>query len=267
MKEQYQNRRETLKFILRYPRRVYTNLFPSEQTWCLLASLIFLNGFDWTSFGVLNRHSPHLRALPVKITILDGFFQAISIRSSGFTVLPIESLFVGLQALYVIMMYISAYPITITMRSSNVYEERSLGIYARKMSHSRPLKECDSFNHFPLRRRDRFYFVQEQFRRQLSHDLWFLVIGIVAVVSFESAKFEKNPREFAIFNVIFEIVSAYGCVGLSIGGPDSDAAFNGAWHSISRLILCAVMLRGRHRGLPFDIDKAVELPSEKTITI
>ncbi len=28
------------------------------------------------------------------------------------------------------MMYISAFPLTLTMRSTNVYEERSLGIYA-----------------------------------------------------------------------------------------------------------------------------------------
>ena len=31
---------------------------------------------------------------------------------------------------------------------------------------------------------------------------------------------------------------------------------------LSKLILCAVMLRGRHRGLPVAIDRAVLLPGE-----
>jgi Trk-type K+ transport system membrane component len=31
---------------------------------------------------------------------------------------------------------------------------------------------------------------------------------------------------------------------------------------LSKLILCAVMLRGRHRGLPLAIDRAIMLKSE-----
>jgi Trk-type K+ transport system membrane component len=61
--------------------------------------------------------------------VLDGLFQAASVRSGGFYVVPIPSLRIATQVLYVIMMYISVYPIAITMRASNVYAERSLGIY------------------------------------------------------------------------------------------------------------------------------------------
>lgn len=32
-----------------------------------------------------------------------------------------------------------------------------------------------------------------------------------------------------------------------------------------RCIFCAVMIRGRHRGLPVAIDKAIMLPSDKLI--
>lgn len=44
--------------------------------------------------------------------------------------MPISQVYISLQVLYVIMMYISVYPVVITMRHSNVYEERSLGIYS-----------------------------------------------------------------------------------------------------------------------------------------
>jgi Trk-type K+ transport system membrane component len=62
--------------------------------------------------------------------------------------------------------------------------------------------------------------------------------------------------------VIFEVVSGYGCVGISVGVPDDAYSFCGSWHTLSKLILCAVMIRGRHRGLPVAIDKAVLLPGD-----
>ncbi|POS87565.1 hypothetical protein EPUL_000919 [Erysiphe pulchra] len=260
--ENYKDWRETLSFILKFPRRVYTNLFSSEQTWCLLALLIFFNAFDWTVFQVFNRYSSEVNNMATKSILIDGFFQTVSMRSSGFIVIPIASLFIGLQTLYVLMMYISAFPITITMRSSNVYEERSLGIYARELHNPDNLEKTESNPGLPMRRRDRFYFVQEQVRRQLSHDLWFLVIGALVIISTESSNFNRDPRTFSIFNIIFEIVSAYGCVGFSVGLPGKTYSFCGAWHSFSRLVLCAIMLRGRHRGLPVDIDKAIQLPGD-----
>lgn len=64
------------------------------------------------------------------------------------------------------------------------------------------------------------------------------------------------------FNIIFEIISAYGCVGISVGIPWNAYSFCGTWHLTSKLVLCAVMLRGRHRGLPVSIDRAVLLPDE-----
>ncbi|KAF2224427.1 hypothetical protein BDZ85DRAFT_260954 [Elsinoe ampelina] len=57
--------------------------------------------------------------------------------------------------------------------------------------------------------------------------------------------------------------NAYGTVGLTPGVPFDDFAFSGDWHMASKLILVVVMLRGRHRGLPYAIDRAVPLPGEE----
>lgn len=51
-------------------------------------------------------------------------------------------------------------------------------------------------------------------------------------------------------------------MGVSIGFSGKNSSFCSVWHPISKLILAAVTLRGRHRGLPVAIDKAVMLPSE-----
>ena len=66
-----------------------------------------------------------------------------------------------------------------------------------------------------------------------------------------------------MFSVLFEIVSAYGTVGLSLGYPTINASFSAKFHTISKLVIIAMMIRGRHRGLPYALDRAILLPSEK----
>jgi len=59
---------------------------------------------------------------------------------------------------------------------------------------------------------------------------------------------------------MFEVSSSYGTVGLSLGAP-SGTSLAGGLRTLSKLVLCAVMIRGRHRGLPLAIDRAVMLPN------
>lgn len=108
----------------------------------------------------------------------------------------------------------------------------------------------------------RGYFVRQQLRGQLAHDLWWIVLSIFFIMITETSNFERDPVSYSAFNVIFEVVSAYGCVGISVGLPNVAYSFSGGWHKVSKLILCAVMIRGRHRGLPVAIDRAILLPGE-----
>lgn len=71
-----------------------------------------------------------------------------------------------------------------------------------------------------------------------------------------------KSQAFTLFSVLFEIVSAYGTVGLSLGYPNIDASFSAEFASLSKLIIIAMMIRGRHRGLPYALDRAILLPSE-----
>jgi Trk-type K+ transport system membrane component len=263
--------KNTLKFTLNHPRRVYTNLFPSVPTWWLLGTLVVLNGTDWLAFEVLNFGNPTVSSIPSGSRVLDGLFQALAVRSGGFYIVAIANLRIGTQVIYVLMMYISAYPVVITMRNSNVYEERSLGIYADDTAEKQ--KENDpelgaisrlkrTMTGFKLPSDTRSYFLRQQVRGQLAHDLSWLAIAVLLIVCIENSSFESDPVTFSVFNVVFEVVSGYGCVGISTGVPWAAFSFSGAWHVVSKLILCAVMIRGRHRGLPVAIDRAVLLPGE-----
>ncbi|GME23272.1 Cation transporter [Neofusicoccum parvum] len=271
--ERWDDLRHTLQFLLDHPRRCYTNLFPSQHTWWLLLSVITLNGIDWAAFEILNIGNKAINDLPTAAEVIDGLFQALAVRSGGFYVVPIPTVRISLQVLYVIMMYISVYPVVITMRNSNVYEERSLGIYDDDpyLDHANGGEEKKSSVFGFIRDRltgtssgeqTKGYFVQQQLRAQLAHDLWWLVLAVFVIMIIEGGQFERDPANFSVFNVIFETVSGYGCVGVSVGVTYDAFSFCGSWHKLSKLVLCAVMLRGRHRGLPVAIDKAVLLPSE-----
>ena len=186
------------------------------------------------------------------------------------------------------MMYVSAYPVAITMRNSNVYEERSLGIceedlrdaagadfsYCENAADATPgnagpraiVGRVQRFAYAMMRASSRqrsTHFVRQQLRAQLSHDAWWICLAVFLIMIVEGARFETDPVVFSCFNVIFEVVSAYGCVGISVGVPWAAYSFCGAWHTLSKLILTAVMIRGRHRGLPVAIDHAVNLPGQQ----
>jgi potassium uptake Trk family protein len=273
--DRWRDHRNTLRFLLDHPRRCFTHLFPSKHTWWLLMSVICLNGIDWAAFEILNIGNDRIDKLSPGIRTIDGLFQAFAVRSGGFYVVPIPSVRISLQVLYVLMMYIGVYPVTMTIRNSNVYEERSLGIYSSdpgynfQGSTSSPYRPGRFFGvlkrSFTGEREPstRSYFVRQQLRAQLAHDLWLLSLAVFLIMIIESSQFERNPAVFSVFNVIFETVSAYGTVGISIGLPDQNYSFCGAFHILSKLILIIVMLRGRHRGLPVAIDRAVLLPSEQ----
>lgn len=81
------------------------------------------------------------------------------------------------------------------------------------------------------------------------------------IIWIETGSYDKDPLTFSVFNILFEVISAYACVGLSVGLPDQQYALSGEFHTTSKLILCFLMFRGRHRDLPVAIDRAVQLPS------
>jgi Trk-type K+ transport system membrane component len=52
-----------------------------------------------------------------------------------------------------------------------------------------------------------------------------------------------------VFKIIFEIISAFGAVGLTLGYPSVASSFATVLSPASKTILVITMLMGRHRGL------------------
>lgn len=238
---------EELQFLLDHPRRCFTLLFPSGATWWLFWLLIILNGLDVLFFIVLDLGSGPVVDLPAGIKILNGIFEAVSTRTAGFSCISLTLLHPAVQVSYMIMMYISVFPIAISVRRTNVYEEKALGIYSQH----------DIEEH--AGQTDLSY-VGAHLRRQLSFDLWYIFVGFFILTITEGSRLMTN--DFPMFAVLFEVVSAYGTVGMSLGYPTVNASLCSQFSVIGKLVLIAMMIRGRHRGLPYGLDRAILLPSE-----
>lgn len=243
---------EELQFLLDHPRRCFTLLFPRAATWWLFTILVILNGLDLLFFVVLDLNNSAVEDLSGWEKFLDGLFQAASTRTAGFAVVNLAALHPAIQVSYLIMMYISAFPIAISMRRTNVYEERSLGIYAS-------VNEDDDEENGDKEPS----YVGAHIRKQLSFDLWYIFLGLFIIAICEGGQIQNNSEyAFTTFSCLFEIVSAYGTVGLSLGYPTNDASFSAEFGVISKLVIIAMQIRGRHRGLPYGLDRAVLLPSD-----
>lgn len=241
--------KESLGFLLDHPRRCFTLLFPSVPTWWLFFILVALNLTDLILFLVLDLKNSYLQAIPTGYRILDGLFQAFSTRTAGFSVVNLAELHVAVQVSYMIMMYISVLPLAISIRRTNVYEEQSLGVYVQ---HGGPdnVQEDNPTS-----------FVGAHLRNQLSFDLWFIFLGLFIICIAEGLKVNSN-LSFTVFSIMFEIISAYGTVGLSLGYPGVDESLSYEFSTVSKLVIIAMMIRGRHRGLPYALDRAIMVPND-----
>lgn len=232
--------RQTLTFLLQHPRRCFIYLFPGKETWYLFAIQLVIDWTAWILFETLNLGLPAVMAIPTNIRVYDGLFQATGLRTSGAYIINMSYLAPALLIAYLIIMYISSFPIVMALRQTNTYEERSIGLDKSQTGGG----------------------LTTHLRMQLAYDLWFQLLAWFLICIFERGKIVAEQPGFSNFNVLFEVSSAYGTVGLSTGVPYDNYSLSGAFQTASKLVMLAVMIRGRHRGLPLAIDRSILLPGE-----
>ncbi|KAE8348979.1 cation transporter [Aspergillus coremiiformis] len=244
--------REPLSYLLKYPRRCYTLLFHSRPTWVLFGIFVILNFVDVLLILVLDLHNPAVNTLPGGPRVVAAIFQAASARHTGTASFNLADVNPAVQFSLLVMMYISIYPIAISVRASNTYEERSLGMFSNEG------EEVDESNASK--------YILSHLRNQLSFDLWYIFLGIFCLCIAESNRI-MDPSEpgLTVFAIFFEVVSAYGNVGLSLGYPTVMTSLSGQLSTFSKVVVSLMMIRGRHRGLPYQLDRAILLPRERLV--
>lgn len=164
---------EPLSFLLNHPRRCYTLLFPSGPTWALFGILALLNIADILFVILLDLDNPTVTVLPGWQRFSAAVFQAVSSRHTGTASFNLANVNPAVQMALLVMMYVSVYPISIVVRSSNTYEERSLGIYEKSLQYN----EDDGGSYFVT-----------HLRNQLSFDLWYICLGLFCISIAEHKK-------------------------------------------------------------------------------
>lgn len=246
---------ETLMFLLDHPRRCFLYLFPSQNTWLLFAVLLILTLVDWFLLMICDLNLRHDFASN-GTWVLASLFQSVSTRSSGFQTFTVSQLSPAEQLLEVLMMYIAAFPLMMTMRSTNVYEDRSLFVEETNEDAKSEKLEPDSQAIWGR-------FLGTHIRNQLAYDLWWVMLALWVVLLCEKGKIDSAEfSNMSVFGIIYELMSAYGTVGMSYGATSKSASLAGDMSVLSKLVITAVMIRGRHRNLPSAVDRAVMLPHD-----
>jgi hypothetical protein len=76
-----------------------------------------------------------------------------------------------------------------------------------------------------------------------------LFIFLFLICAFESYHFTPIDENVTLLKILFEVVSAFGAVGLTTGYPNLKSSFATVLSIPSKIILILTMLMGRHRGL------------------
>ncbi|KAF2639691.1 TrkH-domain-containing protein [Massarina eburnea CBS 473.64] len=337
--------KEGFDFILKFPRRVYTSMFAARDTWMFVLTFGGFVCLDWVLILILSIGNPTMDAIPLGQRIFISLFEGFSIPSGGYAIVSPSGMYFDVQVLWLVIFYTAAYPHIITMRKTNVYEERSLGIYEGDQAEKDQLhspsssvfdmdaelptttnnaawdgasqtpstakiagitrrgtafvgrqvqRRMTAFQGVgvahrqappppnPLRRATTMDFskaslhslnghpangppslLSQQVRGQLSHDVWYVSLALFLITLIETHHSITEPVTYSVFNFMFEILSGYTNIGISIGLPDQSYSFSGGMYTGSKIIMILVMLRGRHRGLPVALDRAVRLPGKK----
>ncbi|KJZ77719.1 hypothetical protein HIM_02896 [Hirsutella minnesotensis 3608] len=239
---------EPLKYLLDHPRRCFLVLFPSGTTRVLCGITLGLIIIDMVLVVVLDLHNAEVASLPIGNRFVAALFQAVASRHAGMTPYNLAKVSPAVQFSLMVMMYIAIYPIAMSIRTSGAYEEKPLGVYTTTV---------------PYDERKGVSYLRRHMQEQLGFDIWYIFLGVFLLSITESAKIQDLTQpSFGIFPILFEVVSAYANVGISLGHPSTAAALSAKFSTGGKSIMCAVMIRGRHRAMPYTLDRDVVLPDE-----
>eukprot|EP01040_Poterioochromonas_malhamensis_P011988 gene11988-13086_t len=403
----YFNREAILTFILNHPRKLTTHLFHEYETKLLILMVFLLIAIQYIFFifsvlfdySLLDKYS-----LPQLLGI--GYFQTISTRAAGFTIMDLRLLNQGLLLIYCIMMYVSAFPFVTTLYSTNTnledeplcYEEdeadfneneqtkliqrntimnddlenpriidleeglivdllrkkgtgeekkittmlhdlsntvkdnvdnlihqiqiappienrrvrwlddvvggvtvntlhstggemvRSISSLSMDMEDEESEEEADvtekriqiinkeednNMKLSSIKETEPLIFnsqtsikndlsVHEKFaKRFFLRHTFFLVLTLV-ILAYSEDSLMKNPEyDVNLFYILFEMISAYGSIGLTLGIPGKAYSLSGQMSSLGKCCIIFLMWLGKHRGLPNQDDEVIDFTFEK----
>ncbi|MEE4379398.1 MAG: potassium transporter TrkG [Candidatus Competibacteraceae bacterium] len=186
----------------------------------------------WVEFENSIKGHPH----PV-LEILPAWFQSVSIRTAGFNTVDIGDMHVPTLFLFIVLMFIGGNP---AGTAGGVKIPTIVVLFAYIVDWFKKPGE-------PVR-----LFGQPVSRFAVSHAIRLFFFGIV-FVALTTATINYLERHFVITGdptfsfskVLFEVVSAFGTVGLSMGFPQGPSSFSALLSDTSKYLIMVTMFFGR----------------------
>ncbi|XP_073102013.1 cation transporter HKT1;3-like isoform X2 [Elaeis guineensis] len=237
-------KREEFNYMLQHPRATrYKHLLPPKHSGYLAFTVFGFILVQMVLFCSLEWNSEALKGLTSFQKVVGALFQSVNSRHAGESIIDLSTLSHAILVLYVVMMYLPPYTSFLPIKD----DERP-SVDEKEGNERRNLLKSLIFS-------------------QLSY----LVIFVTLICITERKAMIEDPLNFNVFNIVFEVISAYGNVGFSIGyscqrllKPDrscKDAwyGFVGRWSNQGKLILILVMLFGRLKNFNMEGGKAWKL--------
>ncbi|KAL0235832.1 hypothetical protein GEMRC1_002414 [Eukaryota sp. GEM-RC1] len=221
------------KFLLSHGREVYTHLFSQVETNWLSFWAFLLYSLEFVSLLFDFKALPHSGLL----TLLNVYFGSITVKSTGFSSFDLNLLSPSSLLITLLLMIVGQIPFIATLRGS-----------AREFQKKKKKKLNDpkSLTAAFLR-----ILKSQQDTAWLRDCFWVSISSFLVLVSF------GNFKDNRIFTAIFEVASAYGNVGLSLGWEGVEGSFVAFIPPFGQIVLCLTCVAGRLRGLPTSYDRSI----------
>ncbi|XP_021864341.2 LOW QUALITY PROTEIN: cation transporter HKT1;3 [Spinacia oleracea] len=228
--ERFIKKKEFNYMLNNYKEMGYDHLLSSKECWYLTGTTIAFLVLQVVVFCAMEWSSGVMEGMNSYQKFVGSVFQTANTRHSGESIVDLSLVSPAILVLFIIMMYLPAY--TSFLPISDEQEET-------------PEKS--------IKMKKKKKVVENMVLSQLSY----LVIFVIIICITERKSLKDDPLNFNVLNIVFEVISAYGNVGLSTGynckrrlNSDKNCSdklygFSGRWSNAGKCVLILVMFFGR----------------------
>ncbi|KAG0607285.1 hypothetical protein M758_8G016300 [Ceratodon purpureus] len=181
--------RNVYKYLLQFPRRCYTHLFPQVQTTWLMATVVAFNVVDMIAFCSLEWNSvamtEDLSDSSPGIKLMDGIFQSLNTRSAGMNILQLSTLSPPL----LVPVFLSRQQSRLPRTDVNLHQYCNTCVSGK-------IAPTDAAN-------DK---MSVQFRKLFTKDSASLFVHIFLICTLEIGSINSDPLNYTIFSIVFEVI-------------------------------------------------------------
>jgi Trk-type K+ transport system membrane component len=280
---------ELLDYVMMEEKRIHPLVFSGEETGPIVAVWLGITVIQCALFLPYYSPTSPIFSGSVPGQVLEGFFQSVALRTSGYAIVDITAVRTGQLALWMLVMLITVYPLLLTSESSNasnsssdqnLKDTRGAGVTEASFlaPSAVPLPATPSSSSASLSTVSGvvagFHGAQQaivsalpddgRLSKLIARDLFTLYMAVVLVCFIEDRQLTSRDDSFFI-RLCFEIVSAFGTVGLSLPTVASASlCFSANLKPISRMVIWIAMIFGKIRGWTPEMDFVLDFREQVT---